>query len=296
LPVRIKNPTLASSASLAVLPPLEDYISRIDWEKVHAAILGPPGTPTIPEYELEDIQGMIDTAAAKWLVRDMYDLEITGIEEEYLVPVQLSYGEQPFRGFKDICGRLRGRLNVTQILAGKKVIVDWKSTRSTLDKVWEERLIASWQWRKYLYFDDADVMLFRGFNRHGETRELMIERPAGLQEDVLVQIAGVAEQREALIRAALPVWPRRMPGACGAYGRECPHIDDCLNGTMPRAAVLPGKSFSYSSMGKFMECPERYRRGVLDEGSEDTEESLAGQSVHRGLAELYAQAKEKFQN
>lgn len=288
--VRIKDPVLST------LPSLEHYAEQLDFDRITAAILGPAGTGKIAEYEIEDIKMMIWTAAEKWLVRDIYDFEIKAVEREYLVPIELPYGPQPFRGFLDVEGRLRGRLNVSKKHAGKKATIDWKTTHSTLDKTWEERLLDSWQWKLYMYFTGVDVMLYRGFNRKGETRELMIERPAGLDEVVLSQISGVAVEREALIQLGAEVWPRKMPGACGSYGRECPFLGDCRDNSMPRASILPGRSFSYSSMDRFMLCPERYRRGVLQEGAEDTEESSTGQAIHRGLAELYTQVREKFNN
>ncbi len=286
---RIKEPSLAN------LPSLESYAEQLDFSKITEAILGPEGSSKIAEYELEDIKLMVWAAAEKWLVRDIYDLQIEGIEQEYQTAVELPYGPQVFRGFQDVVGTLRGRLNITKQHAGKKTIIDWKTTHSTLDKTWEDRLLDSWQWRKYLHFSEAEVAIFRGFNRKGETRELLIERPAGLSEQVLTQISGVAVEREALIQLGAEVWPRKMPGACGSYGRECPHYGDCRDNSMPRATILPGRSFSYSSMDRFLLCPERYRRGVLEEGAEDSEESLAGQSIHRGLAELYTQARDKFQ-
>lgn len=287
---RTKDPILAT------LPPLEDYASQIDFEQVTEAVLGPPGTPRIAEYELDDIKQMIWTAAEKWLVRDIYDFQIENVEEEYREGHRLPTGEiQVFRGFKDVEGWLRGRLNVSRKYAGQKCVIDWKTTHSTLDKTWEDRLLDSWQWKKYLYCSGAQVMLYRGFNRHGETRELLIERPPDLEQIVPEQMIGVALERQALISAGLTVWPRRMPGACGSYGRECPHLADCRSNTMPRAAILPGRTLSYSSMDTFMLCPERARRSLLEEGTSDTKETLSGQAIHRGLAEIYRQVKEKFQ-
>lgn len=285
-----KDPLLVS------LPPFSEYAPQIDWQKVEDAIIG---DGKLAEYDLADSKTMVWSAAEKFLPRDLYDLDIDGVEEPYEATLELPYGPQVFKGIKDLKGRLRGRLNATKKYAGKKVVVDWKSTANTLDKTWEDRLLDSWQWRKYLYFENADVMIYRGLGRDssGEVkfREVFIERPAKLEEDILVQLQGCAISRQSLIEAGLEVWPRKMPSACGAFGRECPYFLDCRDGSMPRGAVLPGRSFSYSSMDKYLLCPERYRREILSEGQEDTEESLFGQAVHRGLAEVYTQARNLFQ-
>jgi hypothetical protein len=299
LPVRIKNPTLASSASLAVLPPLEDYASQLDFEKITQAILGPEGTPKIPEYELEDIKNVIWTAAEKWLVRDIYDMDILSVEQEATTQLVFPGGlQQSYRGFIDVHGTLRGRLNVTKEFAGKQVVMDWKTTTSVLDADWDRRWLSSWQWKLYLYLTNSDVMMYRGIRRDGKTRELLITRPVNLEEDLLVQLQGVATLRQSLITSGLEIWPRKMPSACGSWGRECPHIADCQDLTMPRGIIPLEKSFSYSSMDKFLLCPERGRRSVFDESSsgDETEESLFGTASHRGLAELYNQAKLLFNN
>lgn len=292
MPVRKLEPIIKA------LPPADEYLQQIDMDRVADAIYGGPDDLKIPEYDIADAKAMIWTTAEKFLPRDLYDLDIDGIEEPY----ESTLGDDPqvFRGVKDLTGRLRGRLNVTKKFEGKKVVIDWKTTHNTLTTEWDERLLDSWQWRKYLLFGEADVMLYRGIARPDKdgvvkTRELLIERPANLREDVEVQLKGVALERQALIDAGLVVYPRRMPGACGSFGRECPFWTDCRDFTMPRAALLPGRSFSYSSMDKFMLCPERYRRGVIAEEAENTEESTFGQAIHRGMAELYTQIKAKFQ-
>jgi PD-(D/E)XK nuclease superfamily len=290
--VPVKDPVLKN------LPSVESYFEQLDLEKIADAIVGPDGAPKIAEYDFQDAKRMIWAAAEKWLPRDIYDMQITGVEEEYQTTVELAYGPQLFRGFMDVTGMLKGNVSVTQKYAGKKCVVDWKTTHNTLDAIWEERHRDSWQWKNYLHFGEAEVMLYRGISRtEGKTREVVIPRPPGLSEALMGQITGVALQREVLIVAELPVWPRKMPGSCGSFGRECPYFGDCRDGSMPQQAVLPGRSFSYSSMELFSLCPERYRRDKLteDAGGEETDESLFGNAVHAGLAELYRQARERFQ-
>lgn len=282
---------------LKSLPPAEDYLSKLDLEAVAQAILGPDGTPKMAEYDLRDAKAMIWAAAEKFLTRDLYDLEITGVEEPYEQEITFPWGKQVFRGIKDLTGVLRGRLNVTKHLAGKNVVIDWKTTHNTLSTEWDERLMDSWQWKKYLHFGKADAMLYRGISRGEEikTRELLIERPPNLEQEVLEQLGGVSLARNTLITAGLEVWPRRMPGSCGAFGRECSRFTDCRLGTMPRGVPEKDSPLSYSSMELFLLCPEKYRRAKLDQGHEDTEESLYGQAYHRGIAELYSQAWKLFQ-
>jgi hypothetical protein len=250
------------------------------------------------EYDFDEAKRLILTAADKWLVKDIYDLEITGIEEEYLDTLPILGQPQTFKGIRDITGVIRGRLNATKNHAGKKVVIDWKTTYATLDTTWKDRYADSWQWKKYAHFGGADIILFRGVNRKGETKEIFIEVPKNNSEDVNLQLTGLVAERRALIESGLDVWPRRMPSACGSYGRECPYFEDCRTLTMPRGVPFPAdKSFSYSSMDVFMNCPERNRRAVVESAlgaQEVTDESDFGVAVHAGLAELYTQANELF--
>lgn len=289
IPSRKKEPLLDS------LPPLENYLSQINLDRVAEAIQGPEGTPRLAEYDEKDLKNMVWTAAEKFLVRDLHDMVIDGVEEPYERELHFPGGAQVFRGIKDLTGTLHGRLNVTKKFAGRKVVIDWKTSHKTLDTTWDERLLDSWQWRKYLYFGGADVMLYRGVNAEGKTRELLIERPANLESSILAQLEGVSAARNSLINAGLTVYPRKMPSACGAFGRECPYWTDCREHTMPQVALLPGRSFSYSSMDRFLACPERYRRGEIENEMENTEESNFGTAFHRGIAELYGQARQLFQ-
>lgn len=281
---------------LKTLPPLEDYASQLDFSKITEAIVGPPtesGRQYLADYDYADVKKMVWAAAEKWLVGDILDLQVAGIEQEYIAGVAAIPG-QLFKGIIDLRGTLNGRLNSTKHYAGRRVVIDWKSTGSALDKVWDERLLDSWQWKKYLYFDNADVMIYRGIHRDGSTRELIIERPPGLEASVIDHLRGITVARNALITAGLDVWPRNMPQSCGSFGRDCPYREDCRDFTMPRGLVSIEKSISYSGMSKFLLCPERYRRSVLEDGQEGTEESNIGVAFHRGAAELYTQVRDLF--
>lgn len=286
--------------ALSGLPSFEHYLSQIDLEAVADAILGPPlvsGRLQMADYEFASAKELVYLAAETWLQRDVHDLAISGIETEYIKTLPQT-GAQKWKMILDLQGTLNGKLNVSKKYAGKKAVIDWKTSSGQLDKVWENRLLSSWQWRMYLYFTDADLMIYRGLNREGKTRELWIDRPANLEEDLIPQLQGVMAQRAALVASGLEVWPRKMPMACGSYGRECPYIEDCNALTMPRALIPIDKTLSYSGMDKLLTCPERYRRSVIEDrsSSESTEESNFGVRVHAGLAELWGQANKLVRN
>lgn len=276
-------------------------MSQIDAEKIALAVNGPEaverGRLRLAEYDVDEAMRMVWVAAEKWLSRDIYDLEIEGVEELQEHPTPWGRVKMVF----DVRARTKGRLNNTKKYAGQPVIVDWKTTLSTFDARWVNRYFGSWQSKFYSHFGQAPLIIYRGINRHHETKEILVEPGAGNTKNVLIQMEGLFEQRDALIKKEFSVWPRRMPAACGEYGRECPYILECPDLIdIPSGAIPANKSFSFSSMEKFMQCPERYRRGVLESEAggadkEGSDESDFGLAVHRGLAELYRQVKEKFQ-
>lgn len=284
--------------SLKDFPPVDEYLAQLDLNKIADAILATEGRP-VTEEDFEDAKRMIWEGAENWLVQDIHDLQIIGIEVPYEPTLILPGGrEQRVKAFMDIVGIVRGRLNSTAKHAGKKVIIDWKTTSNlTLDAKWKERYIESWQGRIYDLLEPSELVNFRGLSRGGAFADIFLEFSPESRPEVENQILGVSLQRAALVNSGLTIWPQAKPSACHAYGRDCPYKPSCPS----EPGLVPAdKSLSYSSMSTFMLCPERYRRNVMesladpDADVDGSDESNFGSACHRGLAELYRQVAEKF--
>lgn len=295
------------------LPSFEAYIDQIDLKKVAETILASKSRP-LNNSDFEDAKQIVWESAEKWLLRDLVDLQLDGIEVAYDKFVELPVGpfhttQRRLKGILDIRGTIRGRLQDTAKYAGKRVAYDWKTavTRSTLDSEWKDKHRDSHQWEIYSLLEPLEVFSYRCVTRPTqkdpdkpskcEMADITIEVPAGLN-GVENHLSGVFLQRQSLMEGGFQTWPTNRPHACGSFGRDCPYLSVCPGDPGP---IPADKSFSYSSSNLFQLCPERYRRHVRDslvEGAEDLEESDAtafGTAVHRGLAELWRQAFERFQ-
>lgn len=233
----------------------------------------------LPDWDLEAVAEMVWVACERWLVRDTEWMILHGIEQRFEVD-----GES---GVADMYGVFSQEAPET--LRGKTFVRDWKTSSGDLDNRWVNRHKNSWQWRIYLNKLNADVMLYSGINRRGETREHYIHRPETLTEEVRQQLLGLDVTKEAYIESGLQIFPLAQPQACMAYGRDCEFRTDCSNWTMPRG--IPGKwNWSPTSIDLFMLCPERWRRTNLLNASQETrQEAEFGKAFHAGIAEIYRQ-------
>lgn len=268
------------------MPPVEHYLEQVDWEAVAREILNVrEGCPKLPEFDFEDAKKMVAAAAQKWLLQDVLDLEITNIENAFSLS---GIG----RGVIDLQGRVRGLTRDTADYSGARILFDWKTSKNTLDTKWKDRLIDSWQWRLYARATNAHLVGYRGISRSTlQCRQILIEVPWTNEAEVDRHFRGIAEMRRALVAAQLPVWPQHAPFACGAYGRECVFLADCRSGACPPKPIEYLSELSYSAAERFLLCPELARRTMISDESQDTEETLFGNAVHRGLAALYQQVK-----
>lgn len=234
------------------------------------------------QWDLEAVGEMVYLAGEKWLARDVEWMLIEGIERRFEWD-----GES---GVYDLVGRFTEK--APDHLRGKKFVRDWKTTGSGLDEKWVQRYTDSWQWRVYLYNQEAEVMLYSGVSRGGDTREFSLGRPVNLEEQVRTQMLGLGLMRDSLVESGALVYPMNRPHACNAYGRECENIMACRNWGMPKQA-LEGWNWSPSSMDGFLLCPERMRRDQLRKlaGEERAAgyDAEIGSAFHRGIAEVYRQ-------
>ena len=166
-----------------------------------------------------------------------------------------------------------------------------------LDIAWQSRLVDSKQWRLYsLVPPGADFISYRGVNTKGKTRDVYLNLAGvpGIREDVENYFGGVGDMMATL--ATRDTWPQNKPSACGQYNQTCPFKPDCDNGTQPRY-LLPAEEIqlSYSGAGRFLSCPERYRRMKhAENGIDGTDATRLGNSFHAGAEELWRLAFEKY--
>jgi hypothetical protein len=285
-------------------PDFETLFAQIDRTAVAHAINTTKGRE-LGHFEFEDAMACVFSACERWLVRDLEDMKIEGIEEEIFVD-GLPEQRKPFHGFVDLRGTLTGAAkpyngeNVAKRnFAGTVIIADWKTTDKAVDTVWKERLRKSWQWKLYALATGAAIFSYRGISRavkdatgRRDTNELILEVPESNGVEAREFLTGAFVQRAAYVDAGLVVWPRNRPGSCKAFGRDCPFEVACEEYSMPR--IAPGdRQLSYSSISDLMLCPEKHRRKSLNpDEREETDSTIFGQAVHRGLEEVYRQAKE----
>lgn len=259
----------------------DDIFPLIDLEKVNAEIdLIEVGQPPMPDYDRQDVRELVLIAAARWLPTDLEEWYVDAIEEEFEI--------EGFRGILDIRGRHRGRFSSFDNHAGAPFLADWKTTKGALDADWAARYKYSWQWKLYCAAKpDVRLFSYRGINRSGETREIIIEVPPGVVEESRQYLDQIRTMRDVL-RGTSP-WPRKMPGSCKAYGRECDFIDICHENIVREGDVDFSKPLSYSGSETFLLCPEKHRLTQISGYGEDDEVLAFGKSFHRGIAEVYRQ-------
>lgn len=273
-----------------------DLGTHLDFEKVYEAMKN--GRPILA-FEFDSAIECVVTLTNKFLAADLQRKEIQSIEVEYLLEGDSAMPGH--HGFMDLVVLL----NVT----GGYTIVDWKTT-GTLDAAWVDR--HKWSWQGPLYVAafretrklDWDIPVdveFRGITRgksdgaHG-TKTLVIDISKQRLDATVHQYKGVRKQILHQIETEPQgPWPMRMPDACFAYNRTCPYLIRCSQGTQ-KLGTPQFTTLSYSSMNSFGACNEKWRQERLDrDQSVDTgnsPEAEYGNTVHRGMAEIYRQVRE----
>ncbi len=271
----------------------ERIMLEVDREKVAGAVVAyEENEPKMAEWDFEDAKRLIWLAAEKWLPRDLHEFILEATELKIIK--EIPGLDRPFKGYLDLAGTVRGTIDPFVPFAGKKFVVDWKTSKNTLGTDWRNRLIDSWQWMDYTEIYGADVFCYRGLSRNGTTAEVILKVPQTNGKEVIQLLTSVGSQIKALDDGDFPVWPRNKPFACNAYGRECDFYQDCQEYTMPQSPIPKDKMLSYSFLNNFMLCNERARRTAIGERDAGTDETNFGVATHRGLAELWRQAYQIF--
>ncbi len=263
-------------------PEWEDILLELDLDKVNSEINAvEAGQPEMPDYERQDVRSLVLIAAERWLPYDLVEWELLGVEENYDSPT--------FRAILDLRGRQKGVLPAFKEYAGAPFCGDWKTTKGALDADWANRYKYSHQWPLYVMaYPETRLFTYRGVSRNGDTREVIIEVPDGKVLEAQEYLKDVQAMRAVLKDS--PRWPRKMPGSCKAYGRECEFIDTCRENIIIPGTVDFNKPMSYSSAETFLLCPEKHRLTQISGYGEDDETLAFGKAFHRGIAEVYKQA------
>ncbi len=260
----------------------DDIFVTLDLQKVDDEINAiEVGQPNMPDYDRQDVRELTLIAAARWLPTDLLEWDLDAVEEPFEV--------QGFRGITDLRGRHKGLFNAFAEHRGSAFIGDWKTTKGALDADWAARYKYSWQWKLYsLGHPAAKLFTYRGISRTGDTREIIIEIPPGVGAEAQQYLDQVKAMR-GVLEGQVP-WPRKMPGSCKAYGRECDFVDQCRENLVVPGQVDFLKPLSYSGTETFLLCPEKHRLTQIAGYGEDDEVLAFGKSFHRGIAEVYRQA------
>ena len=280
---------------------MSDFVeiwAALDVERIASEILGPNPERT-SAVDFEDAKQCVYEASQAWLEVDLANFDITGVETLYL--------DEKFKAYLDLEGRVKAEPEYKgyKPYANQRVIFDWKTTSGSMDGVWADRLLDSWQWRLYANLNPpASLFVYRGIRRPGnleelqriKMRELQIEVPETNAEEAREFLDGMLAYRNMLVASGMKVWPRNRPDYCTEFRRTCFANVECDRYTMPRTQLIETGHLSHSSIKVLLGCPEKYRRLRLmkQEGDDtvvdETDATLFGQAVHRGLAEVYRQA------
>lgn len=268
-------------------------IDTVDWPAVERAI---GEAEDYLDFEYEAIKDAVAAAADAWLPEDAQHL-VVGVEQEVEIPYEgWEAGELP----PESARRAKGIVDLNLLTRqGRVIIVDWKTTGAQ-DMPQAEKYSRSWQWRMYVaaavalgWPVEAVEVQYRVITRSLQLGTITLQPTAETVDRVTEQLRMVARMNEAL--EEFTVWPQRMPGACKAYGRDCPFTLDCAHGTMPRGK-MPRKDLSFTYVDRFLLCPERARRVELEPEGDATDEAGFGKAFHRGMAEVYGQLQRRRTN
>jgi hypothetical protein len=270
-------------------------LDSINWQAVADEIAHTDDTLLDVEFEIAK-NAVWDTAEV-FLPIDDANLHVESLERTIFYDPKDGY--VPVKAVLDICGTYKddAPLKPYSTLRGKRVVIDWKTTGRELDQSWRDRYKNSWQGRIYALAADADIIEYRGISygtdKMGDPvtnhKTILMSESQSAKEETRMFLKGVRAMHSALVSAQLPVWPQRMPDACGAW-RGCEYKDECVAGTMPKY-VPEVKPLSYTRISNLLKCPEYYRRGVDPEAQEQltTEALRIGSAVHRGVASVWSQ-------
>ncbi len=274
----------------------EELMGSINKEEIEAEILRrEEGDKELKDYELSEVKSLIWLAGEKWLIRDLTEFTLTGTEVDILtLPDKNGYR---FHAFIDVTGHIKGVKKPFDKYQGLPYCIDWKTTSKELDNIWRNRQISSWQWQNYSHLTDAKIFIYRGISRKETLKEVILKVPEINSFEVTEFNESVGGQIKYLVDNNIKVWPRNKPFACSAYGKTCFYINDCENFSMKQEVPKMG-NLSYSFVNKFLLCPERARRELIEIGdiSDNTDESNFGKAVHKGIANLWQQGFGLLQN
>ena len=286
----------------------QDLLRTLDLTKVQALIRDPVWN--LHEDEITEVSRRVLRAADLWLMDDLQaDL---GIVEWYW--------KNPGGG--------SGIMDLVKITGDKAELVDYKNTKNLSEPTFKNRLKYSLQTGQYLgegleavgRVAGRPLTITKAVIQYRVFDDPTWERPVGNvvvvpvnYDERMVRRAEVTldQARRNYLHISgvqtshpnLGPWPQHMPDACLKYWErepKCPFWYDCTEGKEPlippdKIVNLSRIPTSKSSVGLFRECPERYRREKIMEGTTaGTFQQNMGSAMHAGVAEVWAQAFEKY--
>lgn len=261
----------------------------IDWQKV---------VDSMAEYGLSDmedrqVRGIIFNAYEAFAEIDVGSVAVEGIEQKLTKEADGT----PVYGYLDLVVRVGNRPKhpYWKGMAGMRVVIDWKTIRFPF-KGWSDSYASSWQGKIYCWLSGAEAVIYRACLYDGTIRSIV--SPAADPKSVEEHISRVGAMVRSLRESGQDKrWPRVLSyRACRAYGHPCPFLQICREQVpcpdFPDNHEWP--PLSYSSMDRFLLCPERYRltaiHSSLDPEFEDnTTSTRIGSAVHAGLACVWKQ-------
>lgn len=264
------------------------------------------------EFEFQRAIDIVVALSERYLEEDLAPgNEILGVEYEYTLT---SPGLAGHHGFIDL---------IIKLPDGRVKIPDWKTTGSLSDysqKDFKDRCRHSWQSRYYdlaarecfalpedtvveveyrgIAVEDLKQLVVQGITS-GEWRARALDRYLKIWEALDIAVNGVELYPSYGVGHTTAPWPQHSPEACHKFKTACPYLGACvLDIDVIPSESITVETLSHSSMNTYLDCPERFRRERLDkmhgrERGGGSDASELGNAVHRGMAEIYRQLKER---
>jgi hypothetical protein len=249
----------------------------------------------LPDWDKEAVAASMEKAIDTWMETDI---------KGEIVAAELT-GTDPFPY----------KIDLTLADNGVLTVADWKTKRNgKLDDRWEMRETRSPQRKLYaaaaltlfgdritwpLKFQIRGVLLAEDV-RDVKTKTLTFHIAHAEAVEAVRHMRDLTAMRAVLIEREKYPWPRYESG-CQMYGPayKCEFEPYCWEGlTVPATdSERIDRTFSHSSSGEFMRCPERYRllkslpRVEADPDEEDTSAAGAGVVFHSVMEAIYTQIK-----
>jgi len=118
-------------------PDAQELLETVDMDLVANEVWG---DGDLKDYDFEDAKQMVWNAAVTWLPRDVVEFDVEAVETKRNLPY-IADGDRTHmvKGYLDLVGTMRGEVPALSKWAGRKFLLDWKTSKNALGTDWKNR-------------------------------------------------------------------------------------------------------------------------------------------------------------